>query len=210
MVGIVPGGIVRGRGFTLVELLVVITIIGMPRRVAVAGGPGRAGKRAAIPVRQHFHNIGLASWPTKRASAITRRADGDGTGSAIADRGFGANQCGGWIYSILPYVDNAALHDMGAGGDTTAKKQATVKMLQTPVSIMNCPTRRRSPLYPPKQDPVANNAGGIRVGDFAGTQGIARTDYAACAGDAQFDEQDAGPSSIPARSASAFRRVKWA
>ena len=44
---------------------------------------------------------------------------------ADPDRGFGKNQSGSWAYSCLPYMEEQAIHQIGAGvADPTAKKAA--------------------------------------------------------------------------------------
>ena len=74
-----------------------------------------------------------------------------GWGSWVGDpdRGFG-NQPGSWIYNILPYMEQQALHDIGQGTDAATKKQMAMTMVATPRRRFNCPTRRNmvvSPVY---------------------------------------------------------------
>ena len=64
------------------------------------------------------------------------------------DRGFGPKQPGGWIYNILPYIEQENLRQLGSGLKNREKQTALVKLLQTPLEIMNCPSRRLARLYP--------------------------------------------------------------
>ena len=61
-----------------------------------------------------------------------------------ADRGAGYNQPGGWWYSVLPYIDQGPLHDIGAGlaSGSAAKNQASNAIIETPLPVLHCPTRR--------------------------------------------------------------------
>ncbi len=64
------------------------------------------------------------------------------------DRGFGARQPGGWIYNVLPYVEQGPLHDMGAGQGDPAKRAALKQLFETPLGMMYCPSRRRAVAFP--------------------------------------------------------------
>jgi prepilin-type processing-associated H-X9-DG protein len=72
--------------------------------------------------------------------------------------------------------------------------------VQTPLTVMNCPSKRRSILYPNNASggTVANNAGGITSGK------VARCDYAICAGDQDKTEFWAGPSGSDADTIATF------
>jgi prepilin-type processing-associated H-X9-DG protein len=123
------------------------------------------------------------------------------------DRGSGKEQPGGWFYAILPYVEQVALQQLGADGDpnnwTSTQLAGSAQRIQTPLAVMNCPSRRRSVAYP-----IAWNWSGTGVpgggGSFTpfGSQAVtslARGDYAACAGDAYADSNSVtipGPSNL--------------
>jgi prepilin-type processing-associated H-X9-DG protein len=63
------------------------------------------------------------------------------------DRGFGIRQPAGWVYNILPYIEQSALHDMGSGQAVATKKTLAGQVAKTPVSTMNCPSRRSAIPY---------------------------------------------------------------
>jgi hypothetical protein len=106
------------------------------------------------------------------------------------DRGYRERQPGGWIYNILPFIEQTALHDMGLGkadGDASAKADAAA-MTAIPLAIMNCPSRRRAIAYP------LTYGGGHNANNADSVPRVARNDYAANAGDAQCSESNSGPS----------------
>ena len=88
------------------------------------------------------------------------------------DRGFGRSQPGGWAYNTLPYIEQAALHDQGAGLDDQAKREVLRQLQETPIQGFNCPSRR-SPLPVPTVDidtrgkANANHPSAILLGDYA-------------------------------------------
>src|SRR3954471_10012487 len=71
---------------------------------------------------------------------------------ADANMGFGARQPGSWYFSILPYIEEQATHDLNKGITVNpivaGVQQATLQLNQTPVTIFNCPSRRRAAAYP--------------------------------------------------------------
>lgn len=58
--------------------------------------------------------------------------------------GFDEGQPGGWLYNILPYMEMAALHDLGADGN----KAKLVECVSTPLAAYHCPSRRAAIAYP--------------------------------------------------------------
>ena len=166
-------------GFTLVELLVVIAIIGilvamLLPAVQAAREAARRGtcqshlRQFAIAMQTHHEQFGR--FPTGGWSYLW-------TGDA--DRGSGRDQPGGWLYNVLPYVEESAVHDMGKGLSgsplSDAKRQAAAQMAQTIVGIAYCPSRRAAALYPfTSSKPIVN----AEPSAFA-----MKTDYAASAGD---------------------------
>ncbi|MCS7306573.1 MAG: DUF1559 domain-containing protein [Thermoguttaceae bacterium] len=165
-------------GFTLVELLVVITIIGI--LIALLLPAVQSAREAARRTQcaNNLKQIGLAWLTHEQAHGFLPGGGWGATWVGDPDRGAGIRQPGGWIYHILPYLEQTALHQLGAGQSAAVKKQMAARVIATPLAMFNCPTRRRSMTYP--MYPTHKNA------DY--TNVAARTDYAACAGDASWSE----------------------
>ena len=134
----------RGLRLTLVELLVVITIIGI--LIALLLPAVQAAREAArrLQCQNNLKQIALACLGHEQANGFLPT---DGWGycwCGDATRGFDQRQPGGWHYNILPYLEQPALHDLGSDGSGAALLQR----IATPVATFNCPSRRRAVAYP--------------------------------------------------------------
>ena len=102
-------------GFTLVELLVVITIIGILIALLL---PAVQAAREAARMTQCQNNIKQLAQGCMNHENSTGRYPTGGWGwhwTGDADMGNDAGQPGGWIYNLLPFIEQQALHDLGLG-----------------------------------------------------------------------------------------------
>ena len=90
------------------------------------------------------------------------------------DLGFDPQQPGGWVYNILPYMEQMPLHDLAPAPTRPASWQPPCSAMQTPLSWMMCPSRRPPILFPNYLH---------RTYDGVSPATLARGDYAANTGD---------------------------
>jgi prepilin-type N-terminal cleavage/methylation domain-containing protein len=171
--------------FTLVELLVVITIIGILVGLLL---PAVQAARESGRRTQCMNNIRNLAVAFQQHLSDHKYYPTGGWGSlwmGDPDRGCGSQQPGGWTYNVLPYIEQANLHDLGHDNNTntpTATKQAgNAQAAITLLSIFNCPTRRALQLYP-CSSPMPYNCSAGTGAVLAYTNGTNRSDYAANGG----------------------------
>jgi prepilin-type N-terminal cleavage/methylation domain-containing protein/prepilin-type processing-associated H-X9-DG protein len=166
------------RGFTLVELLVVITIIAI--LIALLLPAVQAAREAARQAQctNHLKQLGLGSLTHEQAQGFLPYAGWTYYWEGDPDRGYDRRQPGGWIYNVLPFIEQQAMHDRGArlGATSQAKRDALASVAQTPLSVLNCPSRRPAILFP----------NGYSQCNITAVSTCAHTDYAGNGGSVAF------------------------
>ena len=139
-------------GFTLVELLVVITIIGI--LIALLLPAVQAAREAArcLQCKNNLKQLALAALNHEETHHFLPTGGWGWMWTADPDCGFGKSQPGGWCFSILPYLEQQAVHDLGSdGSDTTitnTQKSGALLRDQTPLQVLICPSRRKALVFP--------------------------------------------------------------
>jgi prepilin-type N-terminal cleavage/methylation domain-containing protein len=135
-------------GFTLVELLIVIAVIGLLLQMLLPAVEMAREAARRTTCQNHLRQIGLAS--TQHLD-LQKHFPSSGWGwnyVGDADRGYGKEQPGSWEFNLLEYLEQGELRSLGAGQSEAEKKLALERQLRTPLSIFNCPSRRLPRLYP--------------------------------------------------------------
>jgi prepilin-type N-terminal cleavage/methylation domain-containing protein len=165
------------RGFTLVELLVVIAIIGtlIGLLLPAIQSAREAGRRTQC--RNNLKQLGLAAHSHLDAQKFFPTGGWGWHWVGDPDLGYGVTQPGGWVYSLLPFLEEKALREYGRNLSGIAKYNALAAMQAQPVAAFTCPSRR-GPTIAPVLDTSIWNA----VPASGETLKGSRSDYAANGG----------------------------
>jgi prepilin-type N-terminal cleavage/methylation domain-containing protein len=178
------------RGFTLVELLVVIAIIGILIALLL---PAIQAAREAARQAQCSNNLKQLATAVHDFVGTQGHFPSAGWGwggwAPHPDRGLGPGQPGGFFYSLLPFCEQKQLFELGKGvGPMNQTDPRLLKgnkqRMQSPLSILNCPTRRPSLAYP-----MLSGISFVKTPFMCDTlETSTRQDYAANGGEKHYDE----------------------
>ncbi len=135
----------RRRGFTIVELMVVILIVGVLLGLLLPAIQMSREATRRVTCANNLRSLGLAVHSFESAHGSCPSGGWGKLWSGIPSQGVGPSQPGGWIYQVLPFLEQQSLFNMGGGHSTDAQENS--KRLSTPLAVLHCPTRRSASLF---------------------------------------------------------------
>lgn len=140
------------KGFTLVELLVVISILAVLMALLLPAVQSARESARSLHCKNTLKQLSLAAL---NLEALHGRLPGDGWGwrwVGDGDRGFGAEQPGGWLFRLLPFTEASEVYDMPTDGlphELTARQlDGAVRAIRTRLPWFQCPSRNNAQLSP--------------------------------------------------------------
>lgn len=168
------------KGFTLVELLVVIAIIGMLVGLLLPAVQQAREAARQMQCNNHLRNLGLVCLNHETVYREYPTAGWHYQYGGDADRGFGKNQPGGWTYLLLPFLEQTALFQSTADGNSSnPNKDAIARLQENPLPFFQCPSRRVCKNYPGSNANFRNANFSILTKDANGRASWGKCDDAA-------------------------------
>jgi prepilin-type N-terminal cleavage/methylation domain-containing protein len=162
-------------GFTLIELLVVLGVVSLLAGMLLPAVQSARESARLTSCRNHITQLskGLITH-----ESLLQYFPSGGWGPqwlGVAERGNDGSQPGGWVFSVLPYIEEKDLRNAVAGVTSASAESAYAKLVSTAIPIFACPTRRTArPLYVSSSIPRFSVAGDGSVSPAMAT----RSDYA--------------------------------
>src|SRR5690242_11445777 len=100
--------------FTLIELMVVVSIVGLLLTLMFPAVMSSREAARRIECASNLRQIGQAFQLHHDARGYYPTGGWGSDWVGDPDRGYGRRQPGGWIYNILPFIQEESLHSLGA------------------------------------------------------------------------------------------------
>jgi|GEM_PF-176861 len=182
------------RAFTMVELLVVISIIAVVIGLLLPAVQMARESARRTTCNNRLKQLSLAVLNLESAHQQFPSGGWGKNWAGMPGRRVGKSQPGGWIFQVLPFIEQQSLAELGGIGQ--ADRYANRDRLQTAIPILHCPSRRPAALFP--------NPRPWTPALHATPQSLARNDYAINGG-STYIRYSPGPANLELAS-----RYAWA
>jgi type II secretory pathway pseudopilin PulG len=140
------------RGFTLVVLLVVVTVIGTLISLLLPSVQSAREAARRVQCKNNLKQLALGALNHHTGQGHFPTGGWGWYWLGDADRGFGKDQPGGWMFNLLPYCEQMQIYRLASDGDpyvlTRDQRVGAAQIVESPLTILNCPSRRANRPYP--------------------------------------------------------------
>ena len=132
-------------GFTLIELLVSMSIISVLIAMLLPAVQSVRESARRMQCGDHLKQLSLAMIQHESTHRHLPSGGWSKEWSGVPGLGSGPTQPGGWIYQILPLIEQPAVY--GLGGKDVTGMPGNGERLRSPLPILHCPGRRGAELF---------------------------------------------------------------
>jgi len=186
------------RAFTLIELLMVIAIVGILLALLLPAVQFARESARRSQCANNLHQIAVGMIEHEELHGHFPTGGWGYAWVGMPDEGYDRQQPGGWIYGVLPFLEQDGLRALGKGETGIEREQASARRLAIPLAVMNCPSRRTASPLPTAvklPDPTNLYSHRQKPRETSTVTVVARSDYAANGGDLSSSFDD-GPDSL--------------
>ena len=186
----------KKKGFTLVELLVVIALLGVLMTILLPAIQMTRESARTVRCSNNLRQLALACHEVENTSGFLPSGGWGCQWIGDPDVGAGFRQPGSWLFTILPFLEQSAIYQLTAddenpenysGGTSTDSSQGSdsslspvANLVKSVVPTFFCPTRRSVRVYPGQVwaghnysvTEVVNGYGAIAKTDYSGNAGF--------------------------------------
>ncbi|HVT27820.1 MAG TPA: DUF1559 domain-containing protein [Lacipirellulaceae bacterium] len=176
----------RRTAMTLIELLIVLAIISLLAQLMLPAIQAARERARKAQCQNHLKQLAIAV--QSHLAAHNYFPSGGWSGAYLADphRGYGREQPGGWLFSVLDYMEESTLR--AASGERLEDfpiGQGLQSLYESAPVIFYCPSRRVAQPYPFKRS--GNGHWSLAVGQgMLLLPAVTKSDYAANSGDSLY------------------------
>jgi prepilin-type N-terminal cleavage/methylation domain-containing protein/prepilin-type processing-associated H-X9-DG protein len=183
-------------GFTLVELLVVITIIGILVALLLPAVNGARESARSLQCKNNLLQFGIATNHHEQQKGYFPSGGWGAEWVGDPNQGFGYKQPGNWAYSLLPFMEQENTWKLGQNIALASRTPYILQQVTTTIIPgYFCPSGRRANLYPYSTTGSIPPTINVSPTALKGQQ-VAKIDYAINAGDFPYAATITGPTSI--------------
>lgn len=130
-------------GLTLIELVVVIAVVSGVVALAVPAVQSARASAREVTCKNNLRQLGLASQSHQSAHGHFPIGGLGASWMGIDRLGFGIRQPGGWLFNLLPYIEQTELRERFV---TLPSSSLVADLSLTMPQIMVCPDQSREPI----------------------------------------------------------------
>lgn len=160
--------------FSLVELLVVMAIIAIIAALLLPAIQAARESARRAQCQNNMKQIGLGLLNYHDTYKTFPHGGWGHLWVGVPEQGIGKDQPGGWVFSLLPFLELQDLRELGISQEASEANLSYSTRLRTTIELFTCPSRR-----PCRAWPVSDKYGYVKSPrPYGEVLEVARSDYA--------------------------------